>query len=134
MTLAARLGGIASVDGLEDLLYDFDGWIAQHGKDWAEDRLRRRYPNEAGLVLREFAIRIGKPVVGGLVTPDLEPWYLPKADRDMPRWSFAKSHLGLPAEVVARTGEVADKILARLADPRGPDIRTRGLVLGHVQV
>ena len=39
----------------------------------------------------------------------------------------------LPDPIVAKTSQVADEILARLSNPKGASITTRGLVLGHVQ-
>lgn len=118
---------------VEDLLVDFDMWVMSHGLEWAEERLHHRHGHLADLVIGEYRVRIGDPVHSGLVADDHEAWYLPKPDYEMPRWSFARSRLGLPADVVDKTSKVADEILARLASPRADDITTRGLVLGHVQ-
>jgi len=105
-----------------------------HGVDWAEAKLRRRSPDVAELVIATYRERIGEPLRAcGLVASDHEGWYLPKPDSESPRWMYARSKLGLPDDIVGKTSRVADEILARLADPRGAEIATRGLVLGHVQ-
>lgn len=120
-------------DELEFILTDFDMWAMNHGLEWAEENLRRRYASVADYVIGEYRLRIGEPIHAGLVAEDHEAWYLPKPDHEMPRWSYAKTQLGLPPEVVDKTSRVADEILARLSSPLSPSITTRGLVLGHVQ-
>src|SRR5690606_30489719 len=122
-------------DKLESLLEFHDLRVRTHGEQSAEEALRKDHPSEADEVLAEYRRRIGEPlrVVRGLVRPGHESWYLPKPDGKSPRWAFARARLGLPDDVVERTGEVADEILARLDNPVGSKIESRGLVLGHVQ-
>ena len=125
-----------SSQGLSDVLIDYDDWISRNGLDFADDKLQRRYPELADDARQEYRRQLGDVIHHadpGLDSRDLEAWYLPKPDYEMPRWNHAKSTLGLSDEDVERTGDVADKILARLAAPWSPDIKTRGLVLGHVQ-
>ncbi len=122
-----------SVD-LEDELHDHDGRVQRHGVEWAEEKLRTKSPDIAELVIATYRERIGEPLhTRGLVSTDHEGWYLPKPDHESPRWAFAKTRLGLPDDIVKATSKAADEILARLANPSGTSIETRGLVLGHVQ-
>lgn len=122
-------------DDLEEQLELHDGRVQKHGVDWAEQALRDRRGAEAEAIITEYRARIGKllHVDRGLTNPGLEGWYLPKPDHESPRWAYARTQLGLPREVVEQTARVSDEILARLGNPKGPSITTRGLVLGHVQ-
>lgn len=124
-----------NTEELEDQLFNFDARVQQHGIVDAEAALRRKDPVNADRIIAEYHHRIGVPLLGkvGLVASTEDPWYLPLPDSQSPRWSFAKKRLGLDEEAVARTSAVADEILARLANPMGRNIATRGLVLGHVQ-
>lgn len=132
----AQLGREQGVrpDDLEDELHDHDTRVRQHGVEWAEEKLRRRQPDDAELVISTYRARIGEPLhLCGLLAKDHEGWYLPKPVDESPRWAFARTQLRLPEPVVNETSRVADEILARLGNPSAPSITTRGLVLGHVQ-
>lgn len=120
---------------LEHQLADHDMRVALHGFEAAEQALRDRLPDKADEIIQEFRRRIGEPLrlSRGLLAAGHTPWYLPKPDSDSPRWAYAKSQLGLSPEALERTSKVADEILARISNPRGPEVTTRGLVLGHVQ-
>ncbi|MEQ1698539.1 MAG: Z1 domain-containing protein [Ilumatobacteraceae bacterium] len=120
---------------LEEALENFDNRVRHHGLEHAEAALRARKPLVAEEILAEFHRRIGVPLRNqrGLVGNDVEAWYMPKGDADSPRWAYAKTKLGLPTDVVQRTSDTADEIVARLGNPFAEDITTRGLVLGHVQ-
>ena len=124
-----------NVEDLEEQLFFFDALVQQHGLDDAQQRLNSRKPDIADQVIAEYLERVGAPLRNkvGLVAPDQERWYVPMPDSQSPRWAFAKKQLGLDDAAVAKTSAVADEILARLANPLGTDITTRGLVLGHVQ-
>lgn len=124
-----------NVEDLEEQLFFFDARAQQHGLDDAKQWLVSRKPEIADLVIAEYLERVGAPLrnKGGLLAPDLERWYVPLPDSQSPRWAFAKKQLGLDDAAVAKTSAVADEILARLANPLGTNITTRGLVLGHVQ-
>ena len=124
-----------NVEDLEEQLFFFDARAQQHGLDDAKQWLASRKPDIADLVIAEYLERVGAPLrnKGGLLAPDLERWYVPLPDSQSPRWAFAKKQLGLDDAAVAKTSTVADEILARLANPLGTNITTRGLVLGHVQ-
>ena len=107
----------------------------QFGLDEAKAYFLERSPENAEEVFAEFMRRVGEPlaVQVGLVDDGIEPWYLPLADKDSPRWAFAKTRLGLDEETVAEVSRVSDEILARLGNPMSSQITTRGLVVGHVQ-
>lgn len=124
-----------NTEELEDKLFNFDARVQQSGFVDAEAILRRQDATNAERIIAEYHRRIGEPLIGkiGLVASTEEPWYLPLPDSQSPRWSYAKKQLGLDDDAVARTSAVADQILARLANPSGSTIATRGLVLGHVQ-
>jgi hypothetical protein len=133
---AAERGGTNALDPdeLEYELQDHDIRVQKHGVEWAEERLRSRSPDVAELVIATYRERIGEPLRScGLVAAGHEGWYLPKPDGESPRWMYARGQLGLPDHIVEKTSRVADEILARLANPSGAEIATRGLVLGHVQ-
>lgn len=125
------------VDGeeLEDLLFIFDAKVQQHGLEDATQWFIKRYTTSAEHVFAEYHKRVGVPLRNkvGLVAPGQNRWYIPLSDSQSPRWAFAKKQLGLDDAAVAKTSAVADEILARLANPKGANITTRGLVLGHVQ-
>lgn len=121
---------------LEELLQDYDDWIARRGIEGADRRLRQRYPEEATATRETYWRAVGDVVrhdSPGLDREDLKGWYLPKPDDRHERWSYAKSMLGLSPVASDRIGATADRILARLSAPWSRDIRSRGLVLGHVQ-
>lgn len=121
-------------DEMEDELQNHDLRVQRHGVESAEMRLRDRLPEEADQIIAEYRERIGVPLrTRGLLSPSHTNWYLPKPLHESPRWSFARSRLGLSSEVVDRTSDTADEILARLGNPHAEAITTRGLVLGHVQ-
>ena len=133
-----RLGGACrsvNDDELEEQLFNHDHRVKAHGLEHAEENLRERRPTDAERIIREYRERIGQ-LIGpglGLVGGNLEGWYLPRPDHDSPRWVHARNQLGLPQEAIVKTSTVADEILARLGNPGATEIRTRGLVLGHVQ-
>jgi hypothetical protein len=120
---------------LEDEIFNFDARVQQHGLDEAQRILREKKGEMAEEIIAAYLERVGDPLRDkhGLISPDQVPWYVPLPDAQSPRWSFAKKRLGLDEAAVARTSRIADEILARLANPRGKSITTRGLVLGHVQ-
>lgn len=120
---------------LEDALEAFGSRVKRNGLEVAEANLRSRRPADAEQVLAEFHRRVGIPLRNGrgLLADDAHGWYMPRPDHDSPRWNYARAKLGLPDEVVEKTAKTADEILARLANPCGEEIATRGLVLGHVQ-
>jgi len=121
-------------DELEDQLFMHDQRVKQHGVESAESVLRNRKGDDADLIIAEYRERIGEPLHDnqGLLAPGHQGWYL-RGNPSSPRWDHAKRQLGLPDSVVAQTSDVADEILARLSNPNGEAITTRGLVLGHVQ-
>lgn len=120
---------------LEDELQVHDLRVQKHGVEWAENRLRDKQPEVAEAIIDAYRERIGELVQPpcGLIDPDNELWYMPKPEHESPRWKHARGNLGLSAEVLDRTSEVADQILARLGNPKAESITTRGLVLGYVQ-
>lgn len=121
---------------LEDDLDYYDTKLKQHGVEHANEALRRsRGSEEADRIISIYMERVGKLLHGdrGLVDPRAQGWYLPKPDSFSPRWAYAKTRLGLSSEAVDRTSTIADEILARLGNPKGEAIETRGLVLGYVQ-
>jgi Z1 domain len=120
---------------LEGLLEDFDLRVQRNGLDSAKSWALERHPDAAGLIFSTYWERIGELFIPrrGLVALDHEPWYFPKADHESPRWAYAKTKLGLSFADVEKASLVADEILARLGNPRGDTITTRGLVLGYVQ-
>lgn len=122
-------------EDLEDQLFLFATRVNANGLEAAAEALRIRRPADADLIVAEFHRRVGTPLKNGrgLIADDEHGWYLPLPDAESPRWLYARSQLGLPDEVVEKTATTADEILARLANPRGEEISTRGLVLGHVQ-
>lgn len=121
-------------DDLEDALATYDLRVQDSGADEADQWVWRRHPKDAELILSTYRERIGEPLeTCGLLAKGHEGWYLPKPLHDSPRWAHARKKLGLPEDVVERTSQVADQIVARLANPRAEEIATRGLVLGHVQ-
>ena len=67
----------------------------QFGLDEAKAYFLERSPENAEEVFAEFMRRVGEPlaVQVGLVDDGIEPWYLPLADKDSPRWAFAKTRL-----------------------------------------
>lgn len=122
-------------EDLEDQLELHDSKVMRHGVADAEAALRQRRPADADIIISTYRERIGAllNVPSGLIDPDLEGWYQTRPDHDSPRWTFARDRLRLPTEVVTRTSDVTDQIVARLGNPRHGPINTRGLVLGHVQ-
>jgi len=120
---------------LDFALEDHDLRVQLHGVDSAEGHLRGRHPEDADTILAEYERRIGevKGTDRGLIADDHEAWYLPKREGAGPRWTFARSQTKLPEHVLDKTSATADEILARLDNPRSESIKTRGLVLGHVQ-
>lgn len=120
---------------LEDALEAFGSRVKRNGLAAATDALRLRRPADAELIVAEFHRRVGIPLARGrgLIADDQHGWYMPRPAHDSPRWSYARAQLGLPEDVLEKTGATADEILARLANPLGQEIATRGLVLGHVQ-
>ena len=122
-------------EDLEDQLFVFGTRVKANGLEAAEEALRIRRPADADLVLAEFHRRVGIPLRNGrgLIADDEHGWYIARLDHESPRWSYARTQLGLPADVVEKTSKTADEILARLGNPLGEEIATRGLVLGHVQ-
>lgn len=136
-TAAGKIVKLADVDAdeLEEQLFNLDARVQRYGFEHAEEWLRSRHPEVAEVIIDEYYLRIGSLLHAdrGLVSPELDSWYLPLPDHHSPRWSYAKKMLGLDAEAVEKTSKVADEILARLANPLGTSINTRGLVLGHVQ-
>ena len=122
-------------DDLEDALEAHGNRVKRHGLDSAETALRERRGEIAEEIIAEFRKRVGVPLRNqrGLLAENTEGWYVPKGDADSPRWVHARSRLGLPDDVVKKTSDVADEIVARLGNPLAEEITTRGLVLGHVQ-
>lgn len=120
---------------LEDWLDDFDHRVQLHGFESAEAWVLERHPEEAEQIVSTYWDRIGElfTLKRGLADPEHERWYLPKPDHESPRWAYAKTKLGLSPNDLENTSHVADEILARLGNPRGDVITTRGLVLGYVQ-
>lgn len=118
---------------IEYELQNFDMRVRLHGPEHAEEAVRRHRPDHAEAILAEYRSRLPKPtpVNPALDSPSLTDWYVP--DPGGPRWQHTRSSFRLPDAVVDRTSEVSDDIVRRLANPRAADIRTRGLVLGHVQ-
>ena len=129
------LGKMLNSEELEEALFAHDCRVKQQGVESAEELVRGKRGGDAELIIAAYRERIGEPlhVKRGLTAGDLKGWYLPKPDHDSPRWAYAKRQLGLPESVVESTSKVADEILARLSNPLGDSITTRGLVLGHVQ-
>ena len=120
---------------LEEELFNFDARVQQHGFEEAERILWEKKSDIAQEVIDAYLAQLEQPFHNkrGLIAPDQSPWYVPLPDSQSPRWSFAKKQLGLDDLSVASISRVADEIVARLANPRGANIATRGLVLGHVQ-
>jgi hypothetical protein len=120
---------------LEEALEAFATRVKRNGIEFAEEQLRRGRPSDADTIVTEFRQRVGRVLKTekGLRDPDLEEWYVPLPDHQSQRWVHARSQLGLPPDVVEKTSKVADEILARLGNPLASEIKTRGLVLGHVQ-
>jgi len=132
--VAARGTKKLEPEELEDALHDHDLRVQKNGVDWAEERLRSRKPDIAEQVIAAYRQRIGEPLRScGLLSPDHDGWYLPKPDHESPRWMYAKTKLGLSEDIVESTSLASDEILARLANPSGHEIASRGLVLGYVQ-
>ncbi len=130
----AEVGDVMDAQELEERLVDFDLRAQRSGSGFAEEWARDRWPDEGGAVIAAYWDRIGELSHGkGLVASDHPAWYLPKPDYESPRWAHAKAMLDLSPKIVAETSRVADEILARLGNPRGEAITTRGLVLGYVQ-
>ena len=129
--------GESPSDDLEDDLTLFESWRQQHGAVEADARIRRKYSDgsRAEIVIEEYHRRIGIPfaIPKGLLGGGGEAWYMPKPDHASPRWAYAKANLGLDGPEVEKISLAADEILARLADPTGEVIASRGLVVGHVQ-
>ena len=122
-------------EDLEDALEAHGNRVKRNGLESAEASLRERRGETAEQIIAEFRKRVGEPLRNnrGLIAKHPDEWYVPRADHDSPRWVYARSRLGLPDDVVAKTNDVADQIVARLGNPLADDITTRGLVLGHVQ-
>ena len=122
-------------EDLEDALEAYGNRVKRNGLDSAEKSLRERRGAAAEVIIAEFRKRVGEPLATkcGLLAAGVNGWYLPRADHDSPRWVYARSRLDLPQDVVDRTSQVADEILARLGNPLADEITTRGLVLGYVQ-
>lgn len=132
---AGLKGGRVNEFELEEALEAFGTRVKRNGLDFAENHLRQGRPDQADQIIDEFLLRVGKVLKTekGLRSTELEEWYIPLQDFESQRWVHARSQLSVPEEIRTRTGEVADQIVARLGNPLGSDITTRGLVLGHVQ-
>lgn len=122
-------------DEIEYWLTSFNNLVQIHGLVEATPRFRAWQPALADDVIFEYKRRVGEPfaVQHGLVDPNLKRWYVPLKEVNSPRWAYARTKLGLDDAALKTTSRVADELLARLANPKGTEIQTRGLVVGHVQ-
>lgn len=109
--------------------------VRRNGLDSAEEQLRQGQPDQADQIINEFHHRVGKVLRNGrgVQSSELEEWYVPLSDVESQRWVYTRSQLNVPEKIRTKTGEVADQIVARLGNPLGKNITTRGLVMGHVQ-
>lgn len=109
-----------------------------HGPEVAADELRKEVDEERVVLIRGMYRReIGKIESHvNLVSADSDDTD-PQVNVPTPRWDHvrrqleAASHLDKGA--VAIISEESRVVAAKLAPPRGASIRTRGLVVGHVQ-
>ncbi|MEE8600785.1 Z1 domain-containing protein [Euzebya tangerina] len=105
-----------------------DARISLADDGWTQERI--------DIVAAEHTRRIGAVTLsGGLVASEVKGWIDGSmlVDSARPRWVFTRGRLNVPDDALPIIDRTTDEILAKMPDPKQPEIFGRGLVVGYVQ-